>query len=208
MLHHSTVDPSTFSLLKRIFEIEAIGKRFALAGGTSLALQIGHRKSIDLDFFSIELFNPSDIEVLLRANPELGYEPVGKSETMLFCFVDGIKCDFICEPFPVIGSFVSEEGVKLFSVADIAAMKMHAVCGRGKKKDFFDIYALLKIHSWSLLREWYQMKYGNSQLFFLLKSITYFNDADEDADVDALETYRVSWETVKEEISVKCRSVN
>lgn len=66
---------------------------------------------------------------------------MSQSERMLFCYLNKVKCDFVHEPFPLINPFLEERGVKFYSLEDIAAMKMHTICGRGKKKDFFDIYA-------------------------------------------------------------------
>ncbi len=205
MLHHSTVDKTTFTLLQKIFEIPAINSQFALAGGTSLALQIGHRKSIDLDLFSFASFLPTDIESLLAGNKNWQYEPMSKTERMLFCTIDNVKCDFVNEPFPLIEPFIDVEKVKLYSIPDIAAMKMHTICGRGKKKDFFDIYALLEHYDWKQMLDWFKLKYGDSQLFFLWKSITYFADANEDVDIRGIAPYNASWEEVKQTIAVKCK---
>jgi predicted nucleotidyltransferase component of viral defense system len=205
MFHLSTVDPETFSLLKDVFKVPFIKKQFALAGGTSLALQIGHRKSIDLDFFSEKSFLPMDVEILLAEVGSWHYEPTARSERMLFCYINKIKCDFVNEPFPVIKPLVEEEGIKLYSIAGIAAMKMHTICGRGKKKDFIDIYALLQNFEWITMLEWFTLKYGPSQLFFLMKSITYFTDAEEDVDIRCLAPYDAPWEQIKKEIMAKCR---
>jgi len=205
MLHLSTVDGTTLKLLKEIFTISFIQKQFALAGGTSLALQIGHRTSIDLDLFSPQLFLPLEIEALLAGSSTWKYEPMGKSERMLFCNLDNVKCDFVYEPFPLIEPFFTVDTIQLYSVPDIAAMKMHTICGRGKRKDFFDIYALLQEYSWDQMLKWFQLKYGESQLFFLWKSITYFTDADEDVDIKGIAPYSYSWDEVKAEIITKCR---
>ncbi len=207
MLHHSTIEPNTFGLLVDIFKISLIREKFALAGRTSLALQIGHRTSIDLDLFSPHSFTPSEIENLLFGYFAFNYEAMGRSERMLFCNLNKVKCDFVYEPFPLIQPFIEIENVKLYSVADIAAMKMHAICGRGKKKDFYDLYALRQLYSWDQLLKWFKLKYGESQLFFLWKGITYFSDADADEDVDINEIppYSLSWEDAKNEIISKCR---
>jgi predicted nucleotidyltransferase component of viral defense system len=205
MLHHSTVDAPTFALLQKIFELPTIHNQFALAGGTSLALQLGHRKSIDLDLFSPQSFLPADIENLLAGNALWQYEPMSQSTRMLFCSINKIKCDFVNEPFPLINPFIETENIKLYSVADIAAMKMHTICGRGKKKDFFDIYALLEHYDWKQMIEWFKQKYGDSQLFFLWKSIAYFLDADDDIDIRGIAPYHATWAQVKEIISNKCR---
>ena len=205
MLHHSTVDPSTFFLLQEIFKQPFIDKQFALAEGTSLALQIGHRKSIDLDLFSPHVFVPTDVERILAGHSTWQYEPMSRLERMLFCTINKVKCDFVYEPFPLIQPFIEREGVKLYSVADIAAMKLHIVCGRGKKKDFFDIFVLLHSYEWKQMLEWFKQKYGDSQFFFLWKSITYFTDADEDVDIRGISPYNVSWNQIKETIIEKCR---
>ncbi len=140
MFHLSTVKEETYSLLKEIFSIPEINGRFALAGGTSLALQIGHRISIDLDIFSPDQFDTRELEIILSSKKDWKFTPVSKSSRMLFCYINNIKCDFVHEPAALLKSFVSADNIKYFSIEDIAAMKMHKVCGRGKKKDFFDIY--------------------------------------------------------------------
>jgi predicted nucleotidyltransferase component of viral defense system len=191
-------------LLKRIAGVPLIDRQFALAGGTSLALQLGHRKSVDLDFFSFESFSTTDLEIVLAGEKSLSYLPSQVFERMLFCFIDGVKCDFVHEPFPLIEPLRLIEGAKLFSIPDIAAMKMHTVCGRGKKKDFFDIFALLQKYEWPQLLEWFERKYGSSQLFFLWKSIAYFDDAEADPEIIGLNEFSVPWDYVKKVISEKC----
>jgi predicted nucleotidyltransferase component of viral defense system len=86
---------------------------------------------------------------------------------MLFSYIDDIKCDFVHEPFPIIDTPVEKDGIRLYSIADITAMKLHTICGRGKKKDFFDIYALLQLYEWKQMLSWFEKKYGATQLFFL-----------------------------------------
>lgn len=206
MLHLSTVEPDTLKLAQEIFKVPFVSERFALAGGTSLALQIGHRSSIDLDLFSPSPFSTRETEQILASHPGWKYEPFSMSERMLFCFLSSIKCDFVHEPFPFINQPRIEEGLKLYSIPDIAAMKLHTVCGRGKKKDFFDIYALLNLYSWKDLLLWFETKYGTSQSFFLWKSITYFLDADEDPDIAGYPPYNVSWQEVKKVIQLNCRT--
>jgi hypothetical protein len=61
---------------------------------------------------------------------------VNSNQKMLFAFINKIKCDFVQEPAKLIRPFVEYDGVKYFSIEDIAAMNMHTICGRGKKKDF------------------------------------------------------------------------
>jgi predicted nucleotidyltransferase component of viral defense system len=205
MFHLSTVDPATLELLKQVFTYDFVKTQFALAGGTALALQTGHRKSIDLDIFSEKAFIPTDIQNALAGIKNWHYEPTGRSERMLFCFINKIKCDFVNEPFPLLEPFFEEQGVMLYSLKDIAAMKMHTVCGRGKKKDFFDIYVLLQLFSWQEMLGWFEQKYGASQLFFLWKSISYFDDAESDPNVVGFEPYTATWEEIKKVIIATCQ---
>ncbi|MFT3949577.1 MAG: nucleotidyl transferase AbiEii/AbiGii toxin family protein [Agriterribacter sp.] len=143
MLHLSTIDTATWLLLKEIFITEIIKNNFALAGGTSLALQIGHRKSIDLDIFSTQPFDVKELEIILTTCTNFSFKYSGNNSRMLFGHINHVKCDFIHEPAKLLEPFIVADGINYFSVKDIAAMKLHTICGRGKKKDFFDIYALL-----------------------------------------------------------------
>lgn len=205
MLHLSTIEKATFHLLKDLFRLSEIKEHFALAGGTSLALQVGHRLSIDLDLFTTEPFNTRDIELLLATEYQNEFTFVNSSKRMLFSYVKNIKCDFVTEPAKLIMPFVETDGVLLFSIADIAAMKMHTVCGRGKKKDFFDIYVLTELYGWEQLLKWFEQKYGTDQFYFLWRSINYFDDADEDADIEGLPPYSKSWDEIKLYIKEHCK---
>lgn len=204
MYHLTTVDPATYNLLQELFRIESINKQFALAGGTSLALQIGHRRSIDLDIFSVEVFNPKEIEILLSDNPNINFTYTGNNSRMLFGYANNIKCDFVQEPATLLHPFINYEGVNYFHIQDIAAMKMHTVCGRGKKKDFFDIYALLQLYTWEEMLDWFRKKYGKDQFYFLWKSIGYFVDADAEPDINGMIPYDKSWKEIKNYISQHC----
>jgi len=206
MYHLTIVEPVTYALLKEIFRIEIINKQFALAGGTSLALQIGHRRSIDLDIFSAETFNPKEIEITLAAHPHINFQPTGGNSKMLFGFANNIKCDFVQEPVKLLHPFVRHDDINYFHIQDIAAMKMHTICGRGKKKDFFDIYALLQIYSWNDMLKWFGKKYDKSQFYFLWKSISYFSDADTDPDIKGINPYNKTWHEIKEYIGIHCTS--
>ncbi len=204
MLHLSTVEKETYQLLQQLFTIEAISKHFALAGGTSLALQIGHRTSIDLDLFSVEKFEPKELEIILASQSDLKFTYVGSNKRMLFCFINDIKCDFVHEPAKLILPFLKQDAISYFTIQDIAAMKMHTICGRGKKKDFFDIYALLELYSWKDMLRWFEQKYGGEQMYILWRSMNYFNDADEDPDLKGFKPYTKSWEEIKKTINLKC----
>lgn len=204
MFHLSTVKEETYRLLQSLFLIEKINKQFALAGGTALALQLGHRHSIDLDIFSPHDFNTREIEITLSSVPEFDFKLVNANKQMLFAYINQIKCDFVHEPAKQIRPFIEQDGVKYFSIEDIAAMKMHTICGRGKKKDFFDVYVLIEKYGWQTMLKWFEEKYDSSQLYFLWRSITYFEDAEEDVDIEGYAPYTKDWQEIKTFIFKNC----
>jgi predicted nucleotidyltransferase component of viral defense system len=205
MFHLSTVEPGTYQTLKAVFAIPSLQKNFALAGGTSLSLQLGHRKSIDLDIFTSQAFDVRQVELLLSAEPGLKFEFTNSNSNMLFSFINAVKCDFVFEPHRLINPYLEHDGVNYFSVPDIAAMKMHTICGRGKRKDFFDLYVLIENFGWNQLLDWFKSKYNENQLYFLWRSICYFDDADEDVAIKGLTPYTKTWEEIKEYITEKCK---
>jgi predicted nucleotidyltransferase component of viral defense system len=205
MFQISTIDEHANEVLRRLFSIHYIKKNFALAGGTALALQLGHRRSVDLDVFSTKPFVIPKLQDTLRKNFKELYIPVNTGRLMFFASLDNVKTDFVMELTPVLKDFTGEDGLKLFSVPDIAAMKLHTIAGRGKKKDFFDIYALLHIYSWDELLDFFVKKYNQQQLPFLFRSIHYFEDADNDPDVSAFHPYKAKWSEIKKYIKSKTK---
>jgi predicted nucleotidyltransferase component of viral defense system len=204
MLHLTTVEKETYSLLQKLNTIPFVKNNFALAGGTSLSLQIGHRKSIDLDFFSSLQFNILELETILSSDNDFTYRFIGKNSRMFFCYINDVKCDFVHEPATLLKPFLEIDKVLYFSVEDIAAMKMHTICGRGKRKDFFDVYALLDIYSWEELTALFKEKYNEDQFYILWKSIKYFIDADNDPIIRGFKPYDKNWEEIKKVILEKC----
>lgn len=195
MLRYETIHPNTLGLLKKIQSLEMFADT-RLVGGTALALQIGHRKSVDLDFFgkmdasldeiSIELSNFADVN------------PLSSSKAMRFLIVDGVKVDIVNYPYLWIDEPVREDGVILAGVKDISAMKLSAITNRGTKKDFIDLYFLLKTYSFNELIDFYLRKYSDVQLFTVLKSLTYFVDAEDDPMPMMIDS--IEWDEVKASI--------
>lgn len=204
MLHLETVEPRTLSLLKRLFSLPQM-KDFHLVGGTALALRYGHRTSIDLDLFCEEKFNHGRIiEALIREfGSDFRYEgdnsPIG-----IFCFIENIKVDLIYYPHPIIKNGEDEENLRLYSSEDIAAMKMNAILGRGKKKDFWDMNELFHHFSVEEIIGFYYRKFPNQMLLISMpQALTYFTDAEESETPVSLKGQ--TWESVKEHIQEKVR---
>jgi hypothetical protein len=84
-------------------------------------------------------------------------------------------------------------------------MKMHTICGRGKKKDFFDMYSLIKIYGWEQMLVWFEEKYGNTQFYYLWKSIYYFEDAEDNPEIIGFTPFDVSWDEIKQLILKVCK---
>lgn len=195
MLHYETIRPDTLELLKKIQSLEMF-KDARLVGGTALALQIGHRKSVDLDFFGG--VDASLQEITLELSTFASVSPLSESRMMRFLIVDGVKVDIVNYPYSWIDEPVIEDGVTLAGIKDIAAMKLSAITNRGTRKDFVDFYFLLKLFSFEELINLYVQKYSVAQLFTALKSLTYFDDAEQDP--MPLMMSSLEWEDAKSQI--------
>lgn len=168
-----------------------------LVGGTALALQYGHRRSVDLDFFGNTTENIDELTEALHDSVECVVRG-NCSKRIKTYMLNGVKVDIVNYDYPWIGDFVDEEGLRLASPQDIAAMKVNAVMGRGTKKDFIDVYFLLRHFSFAELIKLYLKKYADGSEYRALLSMTYFGDADPQPMPYMYEN--VDWETVKERI--------
>jgi hypothetical protein len=171
-------------------------KDFYLAGGTGLALQLGHRKSADFDFFSTTVFSTD-----LLVSDLLPDKIETVREGTLHCEKSNLKLSFLYYGQPLIYPVISWRDIKIADWRDIAAEKMKAVAQRGSKKDFYDLYALLKIKlSIEDLCRLFTTRFAKSQinLYHVLKSMVYFDDADQDPPpVLVGESQAWSWDEVK-----------
>ncbi len=176
MLSYKTIEPHTLELLKGL-SMEPLFGVLRLVGGTALALQYGHRKSIDLDFFGeIETDNET-IKEVLRKHGKLTI--VKESQNIKLYQLDEIKIDIVNYKYTWIDNPIKEGEIVLASPKDIAAMKINAIEGRGTKKDFIDMYFLLQHYSLKEILSFYQKKYPENSIFRALMSLSYFDDADQ-----------------------------
>ena len=195
MLYYQTIEPATLGLLKSLQALEALrGAR--LVGGTALALQIGHRKSVDLDFFGKILLSSEELRDLLSESHELKVVQEGRNINIYK--LDQVKVDFVNYRYEWITGPVVEDGIVLADTRDIAAMKVNAIIGRGTKKDFIDLYFLLRIYPLSQIIDFYFQKYPDGNPFIALKSLSYFGDAESDPMPPML--IDVSWDEMKRTI--------
>ncbi len=123
---------------------------------------------------------------------------IKKTANISILLINNIKVDLVNYPYPWIRPFGNAERLRLASLEDIGAMKLAAVTGRGTKKDFIDIYFLLQRFSLANLISFYNQKFADGSTFMVLKSLTYFEDADLDEKPIMLKI--IEWESVKENI--------
>ena len=193
MLSFQTIEPHTLELLRSLMAMPLLsGTR--LVGGTSLALQYGHRNSVDLDFFGsldddLLAFRDS-LESISHVNV------IKETKTIRIYDIDGVKIDFVdYSRYPWLTDAVEKVGLRLASPKDIAAMKVNAIEGRGTRKDFIDIYFLLQHYSLSEILGFYQEKYPEYSLFRALMSLSYFEDAEKQMMPKMFAS--VSWDEMK-----------
>ena len=196
MLSIQTVYPNTLELLKSLASQPELAQT-RLVGGTALALQYGHRQSIDLDFFGIL---PEDKEELVEMTKRVGNVLVtNRSKMILQTVINQIKVDFVdYSRYKWIDEPVLGDGFVLASDKDIAAMKVNAIIGRGTRKDFIDLYVLLQHYSLLEIMAFYKQKYPEFSEYRALLSMTYFEDAEmQDMPKMFIDT---SWDTMKSTI--------
>jgi len=174
MLYKDTVTKDTLTLIEQL-QADDLFKNFYLVGGTALALQIGHRRSIDVDFFTRESFDTTGyiehLEKKFNFSLQFSYKNTVKG------IINGIFVDLIRHDYPFVKKPVEFEGFRMLSTADIAAMKVNAIATNGTRiKDFIDIYFLLKEYTFAEIINFYSVKYSNRNTFHVVKSLTYFDD--------------------------------
>ncbi|WP_227699024.1 nucleotidyl transferase AbiEii/AbiGii toxin family protein [Spirosoma radiotolerans] len=183
-------------LLKRLMQ-EPFLAPFALAGGTNLALRYGHRLSIDLDLFTSQSFNEQQVfDQLVIGFPTI--IKTDESKNTLSLFIEGVKVDLIAHRYPLLTDFTKISDVRLWSAEDVIAMKLGAVSGRGAKKDFWDLAELLNHFSLAQMLQFFTAKYSNSDPGYVVRSLTYFDDAELQADPITLNG--ITWPQVKQRV--------
>lgn len=180
----------------RALEQHSLLLPFYLGGRTGLALQLGHRRSQDLDFFALDSFDP---ESLLQQLERLGDLSVAaRSAQTLHVQLQGAKVSFLGYAYRLLFPALLFQSVQVADAHDIACMKISAIAGRGTKRDFVDLYAASRRYGLPFLLELFQKKFSeaNYSSVHLLKSLTYFEDAEKDPMPDML--IPLTWREVKE----------
>lgn len=196
MLHREALPPGTLDLLTTL-SADPVLANFALVGGTSLALRLGHRRSVDLDWFTREPFDSAALAEKLKQSHE--FKAVRQFENGLMCVLNGIRCDFAIYRYALLEPPENIEGVRMWSLPDVIGMKLGAVTNRGAKKDFYDMHALILKLGLAALIEIYRRKYPDHDPVIVLRSLCYFEDAEKtDEPVSMVGT---TWSEVKNAVS-------
>ncbi|MBK8625723.1 MAG: nucleotidyl transferase AbiEii/AbiGii toxin family protein [Saprospiraceae bacterium] len=205
MLHLETVEPGAFAILKRLMAIPEL-QVFHLVGGTALSLMYGHRISVDLDIFSSQKFDNQVLHEALKS--EFGQDYIVEDKPAffgIFCYIGDVKVDIVRFPHPLIRPTLEIDGVRMYAPEEIVAMKVQAILGRGKKKDFWDVAELLQHFTVKDFVDFHKEKYSTQNLYITVpQAITYFDDAEESEDPVSLKGQ--TWQSVKNTIQEKVRN--
>lgn len=187
----------------------AMTKRgFYLAGGTAVALHLGHRRSIDLDWFTTDRME--DALQLSQALRDEGI-PITVAQIergTLHATVSGVRVTVLEYRYSHLKrpQLWQEYGCRLASLDDLVCMKLSAIAQRGARKDFIDLFALLQEHkSLKQMLQLYSRKFAIDDLGHVLYALAYFDDAERDPMPKML--WKANWRQIKEEIQKQVKAV-
>lgn len=194
-MHEETLAKPTRELFDTLSPQPWISK-FYLAGGTALALRLGHRISVDLDFFTRSLFEESALVEELASWGDL--EVFQKAAQSMTGSLNQVKCSFLRYSYPLLRDCTEFHGIRIASVEDIACMKLDALSSRGTKRDFVDVFIVARQIPLPEMISLFERKYASVHfnLLHLKKSLVYFDDAETDVMPQMLAP--ITWDQVKQ----------
>ncbi len=201
-LHREILNPEQERILGQLEFVSQTS--LYLGGGTALALQLGHRTSVDFDFYISQKFDVVKMKRMFM-NRLSGSRLLGESsDGTLRVAVENTEVSVFYYPYALIDRLVDFPPLKLASLRDIAAAKVAAVVQRARQRDFVDIYYLAKelgfievVKSAYKKFPWYEENSG-----IVIKSLGYFEEANRDTEANRVKLFdeKVTWEKVKREI--------
>lgn len=183
-----------------------IRKQFYLAGGTALAIYFGHRQSVDLDWFAPDLPEPLELAQTLR-DCQIPFITDQSAENILHGSIESVRVSFLKYSYPLLQPVTPwpEQNISLASLDDLACMKLSAVAQRGSRKDFIDVYALIKNHKpLAELLSLFQQKYQVQNITSVLMSLVYFDDAEREPDPPL---WKEDWRVVKRQLTAWVKAI-
>jgi hypothetical protein len=162
--------------LIQALQAEPLLQGFHLVGGTALALQIGHRISVDIDLFTRTDYDMDDVLNLFIK--KYGFQRNYQHGKTLKGFISGVMIDLIRHDYEEI-QLIETDAIRMLSAKDIVAMKLNAITGNGTRvKDFIDVYFLLEQFTLEEMLEFYKTKYQQDDALMILRSLVFFDDVD------------------------------
>jgi len=205
-MHPKVLPPEAWTVVRALVR-EGLTMGWTLAGGTGLALQLGHRLSEDLDLFRAAPFQPEDLAIALTRAGTVRVQ--ARSAGTLHASIEGLRVSFLSAQAPLLFPGTAYRGLLLADPRDIAVMKVIAIGGRGSRKDFIDLFFYLR--SGGSLEAVFEMVHRRFAAidfneYHLLRSLTFFADAETEPIPRMLR--RVAWRDVKQVIISEVRRLS
>jgi len=196
-MHRECFPNYGWKVLKRLKNVFS-GYDARLAGGTALALQLGHRVSRDLDFFTQKTFSTESVISQIRKTGQ-PFTVISEAEGTLILDVGGIRLSLLTYEYNFLEKSISFQGVQLAGIIDIAAMKVIAINQRGSKRDFVDLYFVLQDIPFHRIAANMVQRFGAERInpVHIGKSLVYFSDADTNPEPAYIKGREVKWERIK-----------
>ncbi len=173
---------------------------FYLAGGTALALHLGHRLSRDFDWFAPEIGEAEKLLTMLRT-AGVDFSVLSMDFETCYIIINDVQVSFLGFDYPLLQSKVtySEFRVELASLDDIAAMKLAAIAARGSRKDFYDLHFLFTTHKpLADSLKCYQKKFESRDIGHVIRSLVYFENAESEPELIMIKP--LPWDTLKKDM--------
>jgi Nucleotidyl transferase AbiEii toxin, Type IV TA system len=205
-MHPKVLTKSSWQVVRQLVS-RGVVDSWTLAGGTSLALQLGHRFSEDLDFFRIREF---DVDLLINKLADISDIQIQtRTSDTLHVLLDGLRISFLHSEVPLLFPGTRYRGMVLADPRDIAVMKLIAIGGRGSRKDFVDLYFVMQggisIEEILQLTQQRFLRVDYNE-YHLLKSLSWFEDAEAEPMPEMIR--HINWEEVRKTIEDNVKMIS
>lgn len=197
-MHTEILTPAQKSILPGLSRALA-GSDYYMAGGTALALQIGHRPSVDFDWFVRKVGDPETLLKKLK-QAQLNFIVLSIDLETIYLDINSVQVSFIGYDYPMLlpPLLWKEYDIYLAAIDDIACMKLSAIAGRGSRKDFIDLYIIIKkFKPLKAYLDLFMKKYSQRDIGHIVRSLVFFEDADDEPDVKM--NMSINWSEIKRE---------